>query len=91
MEKSEFELILRDIAKLTDINDHTGSIIRACDLSKPTGKIKKALIGLTYLHDYFGHMPMDLGAIRTRIMHNLIDVLAKEYPPLEIDQIKRSF
>jgi len=58
--------LIARIAKMTDENDHTGSILALAEALKMPRQAK-ALRAVEVLHDYHGHMPSGLRAERDGI------------------------
>ncbi len=70
--------IIKEIANLTEFNDHNGARILLAKTIK-NKNLEKAYQGIANLVDYYGHMPQDLGKIRYEIDKKMFKHVKQTY------------
>ena len=71
--------------ELTDWNDHTGHVVYLATKVVRDKKAAAAARHIETLHDFFGHMPYELGQVRDEIQKNLYDQLKRKLGPKDYD------
>jgi 5,10-methylene-tetrahydrofolate dehydrogenase/methenyl tetrahydrofolate cyclohydrolase len=70
--------IIKKIAKLTDRNDHTASVIELATFLNNT-KALKLLQAIETIHDIEGSMPTEISKYRSSILKDLMDKFKSKY------------
>jgi len=71
--------VIKEIARKTDQNDHSGAVLSLAKLIRDKRMIKAAQ-SVVALHEFFGHMPSELIKVRTEIMNMGLKRAEKLYP-----------
>jgi len=77
-ESLDTKQIVAKIAKLTDRNDHTGSVIELATFLNDTKSVKK-LQAVETIHTIEGSMPTEISKYRSSVLQDLMDIFAKKY------------
>jgi hypothetical protein len=77
-ESLDTKQIVTKIAKLTDRNDHTGSVIELATFLNDTKSVKK-LQAVETIHTIEGSMPTEISKYRSSVLQDLMDKFAKKY------------
>jgi hypothetical protein len=77
-ESLDTKQIVAKIAKLTDRNDHTGSVIELATFLNDTKSVKK-LQAVETIHTIEGSMPTEISKYRSSVLQDLMDKFAKKY------------
>ena len=70
--------IVAKIAKLTDRNDHTGSVMELATFLNDTKSVKK-LQAIETIHTIEGSMPTEISKYRSSILKDLMDKFKSKY------------
>lgn len=71
--------------ELTDWNDHTGHVVYLASKVVRDKKAAAAARDIEALHEFFGHMPFELGQVRLEIQNSLMDQLKKKLGPKDYE------
>jgi hypothetical protein len=82
--------VIKNIAQMTDDNDHTGAVLALANLLKNEQWIK-VLSCITEIQDELGHMPHKLGEFRDEIRKELIEQAKVEFGEDVANKINSSF
>jgi hypothetical protein len=77
-ESLDTKQIVAKIAKLTDRNDHTGSVMELATFLNDTKSVKK-LQAIETIHTIEGSMPTEISKYRSSVLQDLMDKFAKKY------------
>ena len=80
----------KQLAKLTDNNDHNRAVMEGFKLFK-NKKMAKATQGLMDMHDAFGHMPQEMLKVRDMMYQILFDEAKKKLSPEDFKKFNSSF
>jgi hypothetical protein len=70
--------IIKKIAKLTDRNDHTASVMELATFLNNT-KAVKLIQAIETIHTIEGSMPTEISKYRSSVLQDLMDIFAKKY------------
>jgi hypothetical protein len=88
--EDQIEKVAKEIAELTDKNDHTYAA-RALAVFLKNKKAVKAYEGLDALNEYFGHSPQELIKLRSTITDSMLKDLKSKVSDEEYKKIYSSF
>jgi hypothetical protein len=77
-EASDTKPIIAKIAKLTDRNDHTGSVMELATFLNDTKSVKK-LQAIETIHTIEGSMPTEISKYRSSVLKDLMDKFKSKY------------
>jgi hypothetical protein len=77
-EALDTKAIIAKIAKLTDRNDHTGSVIELATFLNDTKSVKK-LQAIETIHTIEGSMPTEISKYRSSVLKDLMDKFKSKY------------
>jgi hypothetical protein len=89
-ENPEVLALSKKIAKLTDRNDHTASVMELAKFLKDTKAIKK-LEAIEIIHKVEGSMPAEISKYRDKILNGLMDVAGDKYSLHDYTNLKGAF
>lgn len=89
-ETLDIQPIADKIAKLTDRNDHTGSVLELATFLHDTQAIK-LLQAVQQIHQIEGSMPSEISKYRENILKKLMDKVKSKYGPEGFKTINASF
>ena len=89
-EALDIQPIADKIAKLTDRNDHTGSVLELATFLHDTQAIK-LLQAVQQIHQIEGSMPSEISKYRENILKKLMDKVKSKYGPEGFKTINASF
>lgn len=75
--------------EMTDWNDHTGHVVYLASKVVRDKKAAAAARHIETLHDFFGHMPYELGQVREEIRQSLMSQLERKLGPKDFDLFLR--
>ena len=84
------EAVLKEIAELTDINNHTEASLLGAKALKATKLVKKLELVLK-LQDLEGHLPMGLSEYRTRLNKELMEAAKRALSPEDYERFHGSY
>ena len=83
-----FKRFVAKVAKLTDENMHTKSLLTIAEAFLPEEiEMINALKGIEMVHEYVGHLPNDLSEIRREISTKIFELLQSKLPEEKISQL----
>lgn len=82
--------LMDDIADLTDINDHNGSVMALAQFLK-AGKSIKIMKAIKELHNIYGSMPSQLIELRSFELKELLKQVAQKYGEEMVVKVKEQF
>ncbi len=71
--------------EMTDYNDHTGHVVYLASKIVRDKKAASAARNIETLHDFFGHMPHELGEVREEIRQRLMAQLERKLGPKDYE------
>lgn len=71
--------------EMTDWNDHTGHVVYLAAKVVRNKKAAEAARHIQALHEFFGHMPYELGQVREGIRQSLMSELERKLGPKEYE------
>jgi hypothetical protein len=71
--------------ELTDWNDHTGHVVYLASKVVRDKKAAAAARDIETLHEFFGHMPFELGQVREEIRQQLMVQLERKLGPKDYE------
>ena len=80
----------KQLAKLTDNNDHNRAVMEGFKLFR-NKKMAKAAEGLMMMHEAFGHMPQELLKVRNMMYEILFKEAKKKLSPEDFKKFNGSF
>jgi ribosomal protein L10 len=86
----QIKAVASAIEDFTDKNDH-GSAAKALATFLKNKKAEKAIEGINTLHTYFGHMPQELGKVRSQIVDELLKELKSKVSDSDYKTIYKGF
>jgi len=89
-ESLDIQPIVDKIAKLTDRNDHTGSVLELATFLHDTKAIK-LLQAVQQIHNVEGSMPSEISKYRENILKGLMVKVKAKYGPEGAKQIDSAF
>jgi hypothetical protein len=89
-ENPEVLALSKKIAKLTDRNDHTASVMELAKFLKDTKAIKK-LEAVETIHKIEGSMPSEISKYRNVILNGLMDTFGDKYSLTDYTNLKGAF
>lgn len=89
-ENPEVLALSKKIAKLTDRNDHTGSVMELAKFLKDNKAIKK-LEAIQTIHKIEGSMPSEISKYRDNILKGLMDTAGDKYSLFDYTNLKQAF
>lgn len=89
-EALDIKPIVVKIAKLTDRNDHTGSVLELAKFLNDKKAIK-VLQAVQQIHDAEGSMPSEISKYRSNILNDLMSKLKSKHGAEIAKQINGSF
>ena len=87
---SDIDSLVKKIAKMTDDNAHTYSVLELAKFLKNTKSIK-VLTAFNELHKLYGSMPHQLGELRDFELKELLKQATEKYGKEISDKIKSAF
>jgi hypothetical protein len=82
--------IVAKIAKLTDRNDHTGSVLELAKFLNDK-KAVKVLQAVKQIHDAEGSMPSEVSKYRSSILKDLTDKFKSKYGQDAAKELSKAF
>ena len=82
--------LIAKIARLTDQNDHTGSILALAEALKQRENVK-ALEAVEVLHKRFGYMPAGLRAVRDELSASVMAGAKRDTDAATYQRLYRAF
>ena len=82
--------IIEKIAKLTDRNDHTGSVMELATFLNDNKSIKK-LQAIETIHTIEGSMPTEISKYRSSVLKDLMDKFKSKYGPDAAKELNGAF
>ena len=89
-ESLDIKPIVAKIAKLTDRNDHTGSVLELATFLNDTKSVK-LLQAIQTIHTIEGSMPNELIKYRSSILKDLTDKFKSKYGDDAAKQLNKAF
>lgn len=89
-ESLDTKQIVAKIAKLTDRNDHTGSVIELATFLNDTKSVKK-LQAVETIHTIEGSMPTEISKYRSSVLKDLMDKFKSKYGSDAAKELNRAF
>lgn len=87
---SKMEPIIKNIADLTDKNDHNGAVMALAKMTGDKSYIEQ-MQKIQRYHELKGHMPQSLIKYRTAIMKNLLAQVQNKYGNKIAKQVNNAF
>jgi len=90
--KAELDIdsLVKTINRMTERNDHTGSVMKLAEFLKAKQHIK-ILTGIKMMQDGYGHMPSQLSELREYERKELMKQVEDEYGKVVADKINSAF
>lgn len=88
--KQKIVLLAKNIQKLTDINDHTGAVLKLAKFLKDPYYIT-ALNGIIKVHNKLNYLPAEYLSARNFTLNQLLIIAKDKLPGVEYELIKKSF
>ena len=89
-ESLDVTAIVDKIAKLTDKNDHTGSVIELATFLNDTKAVKK-LQAIETIHTIEGSMPSEISKYRDNILKDLMNKFKSKYGQDAFNKLNGAF
>ena len=89
-ESLDINPIVDKIAKLTDRNDHTGSVVELATFLNDTKAIKK-LQAIQTIHTIEGSMPSEISKYRDNILKDLMNKFKSKYGQDSFNKLNAAF
>ena len=89
-EALDIKPIVAKIAKLTDRNDHTGSVLELAKFLNDK-KAVKALQAVQQIHDAEGSMPSEIAKYRSNVLNDLMNKIKSKHGADIAKQINGAF
>ena len=89
-EALDIQPIVDKITKLTDRNDHTGSVLELATFLHDT-KAVKLLQAVQQIHNVEGSIPSEISKYRENILKGLMDKVKSKYGPDAVKQVDSAF
>lgn len=81
---------IKRIAEMTDLNDHNSSIEELAKIVKDKAAVK-AMKAIKTLHDFYGHMPIELIKLRAAMLNDLLAKAKSALDPETYDKLHGAF
>jgi hypothetical protein len=88
--KQKIVLLAKNIQKLTDINDHTGAVLKLAKFLKDPYYIS-VLNGIEKVHNKLGYLPAEYSSARNFTLNQLLNIAKDKLPGVEYQLINKSF
>lgn len=88
--KQKIVLLAKNIEKLTDINDHTGAVLKLAKFLKDPYYIT-LLNGIVKVHNKLNYLPGEYLSARNFTLNQLLNIAKDKLPGVEYELIKKSF
>ena len=82
--------LVNQIEQLTDINDHTGAVLKLAEHLQAIHYVRE-LLDIDKAHNAMGYMIPTLANRRTDIRNDLIEIISRQITPNENIAIRSSF
>ena len=82
--------LVNQIEQLTDINDHTGAVLKLAEHLNALHYVRE-LLDIDEAHNAMGYMIPTLANRRTDIRNDLIEIIARQITPNENILIRSAF
>ena len=89
-ESLDIKPIVAKIAKLTDRNDHTGSVLELATFLNDTKSVK-LLQAIQTIHTIEGSMPSEISKYRDNILKDLMNKFKSKYGQDSFNQLNGAF
>jgi hypothetical protein len=82
---------IKQIAKMTDRNDHVGALVFAAEKVLKDKKLVAAIEAVGELHNFYGHMPTSLGEVKHDLYKTTMARLKRQLSPEDYEAIHSVF